>query len=492
MDSKVNNIVIVGGGSSGWMSAALLCKMYKGTINITLVESDAIGTIGVGEATIPPLKIFNDVLGINEQDFIEKTKASIKLGIEFENWGKQGDAYMHAFGSIGKDIGYSAFHHYWLANKPQSPASLWDFSYNYQVAKQNKFSVQPKIHNDQLAGITHAYHFDAGLYANYLQQYCQQLGIRHIQGLVETINQKDNGDIESLTLQDGQVINGDLFIDCSGLHALLIDKTLNVEFESYQQWLVCDSAWAVPSEKTSPIIPYTRATAHDFGWQWRIPLQHRTGNGMVFSSKYISDEKAKQTLLDNLDAKAIGEPKLIRFKPGRRVKQWQNNCVAIGLSSGFLEPLESTSLHLVQTAIIRLTKLMPHLSITPELVAEYNRQSQTEFEQIRDFIILHYHLNQRQQGELWQYCQTMSIPDTLQHKISLFAQTANLFRQQDELFTQEAWLQVMIGQNLMPQDHNPLANILSQQERKDFLDNLKQIYQHYSAELPAHETFLNL
>ncbi|WP_394132717.1 tryptophan halogenase family protein [Shewanella maritima] len=493
MNNKIKKIVILGGGSSGWMTAALLCRLYKQQLDICLIESPNIGTIGVGEATIPPLKIFNDVLGLNEKDFIAKTQASIKLGIQFEHWGKQGDAYMHAFGELGKNIGYCAFHHYWLANQPKSSTSLWDYSFNYQAAIKNKFDAVPRIHNNQLAGITHAYHFDAGLYAQLLTEYATQRGVKHIQATVIRTNLTEDDAIASLTLDDGQTIEGDLFIDCSGLRAHLIEQALNVGYESYQDWLVCDSAWAVPCEKVEPIIPYTRSIAHSFGWQWRIPLQHRTGNGIVFSSRYASDEQAKQVLMENLDAPALAEPKLIRFTPGRREKQWHKNCVAIGLSSGFLEPLESTSLHLVQTAVIRLTKLMPNLTIKPSLVEEYNRQSKLEFEQIRDFIILHYHLNQRQgnNDNLWQYCRDMAIPASLQRKIALFAETGNLQRFQDELFTNEAWLQVMVGQGVLPQEYNPLADTLSRQDNQDFLDNLKAVYQHYLAQLPSHQAFLN-
>ncbi|MEZ9141271.1 MULTISPECIES: tryptophan halogenase family protein [unclassified Shewanella] len=489
MTSKINEIVIVGGGSSGWMTAALLCKMYKQTIKITLVESSTIGSIGVGEATIPPLKIFNDVLGINEKDFIEKTQASIKLGIQFENWGKENDAYMHAFGDIGKNIGYTAFHHYWLASKPK-PSSLWDYSFNYQAAINNKFAVKPRIHNDQLSGLTHAYHFDAGLYAQLLQQYCRESGINHIVGDIEKVELAENGFIANLRLSSDKKISGDLFIDCSGFAGLLIDKALGVGYESYQHWLKCDSAWAVPSEKSSPIIPFTRSIAHDFGWQWRIPLQHRTGNGIVFSSKFIDDETAKKTLLDNLDTRPLAEPKLIHFTPGRRIEQWHKNCISIGLSSGFLEPLESTSLHLIQTAIIRLTKLMPNGHISPTLVSEYNRQSKLEFEQIRDFIILHYKLNQRENGDLWKVSSAMDIPDTLKEKIELFEETGNLFRRDNELFTEEAWLQVMVGQGILPKDYNPLAELINQEDRKDFLTNLKAVYQHYLADLSTHEQFL--
>ncbi|MGZ9898428.1 tryptophan halogenase family protein [Shewanella gaetbuli] len=498
MNNKINKIVIVGGGSSGWMTAAMLAKLYPSQLHITLVESDAIGTIGVGEATIPPLQIFNNVLGISEQDFINQTQATIKLGIQFEHWANKQDSYMHAFGDIGKSIGYTSFHHYWLADKPVDPQSLWQYSFNYQAAIAGKFEPKPRIHNNQLSGLTHAYHFDAGLYAQLLQQYCQQKQVTRIEGKITDVTLTNNGDIQAVILQNGQRLGADLFIDCSGFSALLIEKALAVGYESYKQWLKCDSAWAVPSalptdelnsSKIANTIPYTRSIAHEFGWQWRIPLQHRTGNGIVFSSEYISKENAKQALLANLDGEPLAEPKLIQFTPGRRVKQWHKNCVAIGLSSGFLEPLESTSLHLVQTAIIRLTKLMPNMRITQVAIDEYNRQSKLEFEQIRDFIILHYHLNQRTEP-LWQYCQTMDIPASLKQKIQLFAETGNLFREQDELFTQDAWLQVLIGQGVTPKDYNPLANCISEQDRQEFLTNLKAIYQHYLAPLSTHQDFL--
>ncbi|QIR14702.1 tryptophan halogenase family protein [Shewanella aestuarii] len=496
-NNKIKDIVIVGGGTSGWMTAAMLSKLYPSQLDITLVESDTIGTIGVGEATIPPLQIFNNVLGINEQDFIHQTQATIKLGIQFENWGKLGDKYMHAFGEFGKDIGYTAFHHYWLADNPD-PKSLWDYSFNYQAAIQGKFSPTPRIHNNQLAGLTHAYHFDAGLYAKLLREYSIEKGVNRIEGKVSQVNQDEHEFITSLTLENGNTVAGDLFIDCSGLHGVLLDKVYKVGFDSYQHWLPCDSAWAVPCEKVEPIIPYTRSIAHKNGWQWRIPLQHRTGNGLVFASSKMSDADAKQLLLDNLDAPAIGEPRLIRFTPGRRQQQWVKNCVAIGLSSGFLEPLESTSIHLVQTAIIRLTKLMPHAQINPSLIDEYNRQAKLEFEQIRDFIILHYHLNHRADScetdnsdDIWQACREMDIPESLQQKIALFKDTGNLFRQQENLFTNEAWLQVMVGQGIIPEDYNPLANVITNAQRLEFLANLKAIYAQNLSQITSHQQFLS-
>lgn len=489
----IKNIVIVGGGTSGWMTAAMLARLFKSTLNITLIESEDIGTIGVGEATIPPLQIFNNVLGINEADFVNATQATFKLGIQFENWGKPGEAYMHAFGHVGKDIGFTQFHHYWLSTSPKEVNSFWDYSVNYQAAKHNKFQVLQQIPNSPLAGLTHAYHFDATLYAQFLRHFSEQLGVKRIEGKVTSVDLAPCGKIDTVKLQTGQVIAADFFIDCSGFAALLIEKTLKVGFDSYQHWLPCDSAYAVPCEKTTAITPFTRSIAHDAGWQWRIPLQHRTGNGLVYCSRYISDDAAKQLLLDNLDGKPLAEPKKINFTTGRRLKQWHKNCVAIGLSSGFLEPLESTSLHLVQSAIIRLSKLFPHQGIAEENVDEFNRQSKLEFEQIRDFIILHYHLNQRvnpQENSLWQQCQTMDIPESLQQKIDLFRETGAVFRHQEELFTEAAWVQVMLGQGIMPQDFNPLANTIVAPDLAAFLQNMRTIIDNAVEKMPTHNQYL--
>lgn len=492
--NKIKDIVIVGGGTSGWMTAAMLIKLFKAQLNITLIESESIGTIGVGEATIPPLQIFNSVLGINEADFIKQTQASFKLGIQFENWGKDKDSYMHAFGNIGKDIGYTQFHHYWLKSSPQNAHSFWDYSLNYQAAAENKFAPIDTIKGSPLAGITHAYHFDASLYAQMLRQYSENLSVKRLEGFISSVQLKQEGDIRSVTLKDGQVINGDLFIDCSGFAALLIAQQLNVGYENWQHWLPCDSAYAVPCERSEPLVPYTRSIAHKAGWQWRIPLQHRTGNGLVYSSQHITDDEAKSLLLNNLDGKPLAEPKKISFTTGRREKQWHKNCVAIGLSSGFLEPLESTSLHLVQSAIIRLTKFFPHQGIQQSSVDEYNRQSKLEFEQIRDFIILHYHVNQRSSSsnktDLWQQCRDMPIPASLQQKIDCFRTTGTVTRYQDELFTEAAWIQVLLGQGVTPKDYNPLANNINQSDLTEFLSNVKQIISDAVTNMPTHNDYI--
>ncbi|MCL4170934.1 UNVERIFIED_CONTAM: hypothetical protein GTU68_061476, partial [Idotea baltica] len=344
-----------------------------------------IGSIGVGEATIPPITHFNAALGINEGEFLKATKGTIKLGIQFENWGNIGQSYMHAFGGIGKDFPFSSFHHIWLKTQKEGiDTDFWDFSLNYQAAKKNRFSPLSKIEGTNLPGLVHAYHFDAGLYANLLKDKCLLAGVKRVEGMVEEVSlNKDNGFVEKLILSNGCEINGQLFVDCSGQYGVLIEKALNTGYEDWSHWLPCDRALAVASESVSPIVPYTRSIAHRAGWQWQIPLQHRTGNGLVYSSKHMSDKQAKELLLSNLNGKALSEPRLIPFRVGRRLKQWNKNVVAIGLSSGFLEPLESTSIHLIQTAVTRLIKHFPHQGIKQSEVNEFNRQAKSEIERIR-------------------------------------------------------------------------------------------------------------
>jgi len=491
-NDKIKNVVIVGGGTAGWITAALLTKTLGKTVNITLVESDKIGIIGVGEATIPAIIHLNNAIGLDEKTFIKETNATIKLGIEFDNWGKLGDSYMHAFGGIGKNFPFCDFHHFWLkAKQIGNASSYWDYSLNYQAAKKNKFDKLKGIEGTNLPGVEYAYHFDAGLYAKLLSKFSQNMGVTRIEGIVNKVNLKnDNGFVRSIVIETGLKIAGDLFIDCTGLKALLIEQTLSTGFEDYSHWLPCDRAIAVPCESVEPITPYTRSTAHEAGWQWRIPLQHRIGNGLVYSSKYMSDEQAKEKLLSQLDGKPLAEPKVIPFKTGIRRKQWHKNVIAIGLSSGFFEPLESTNIHLIQTAVIRLLKFFPHHGIKPMEVTEFNRQSKIESEQMRDFIILHYKLNQRDDSDFWRACQRMEVPKTLTKKMALFAQSGKVFREQDELFTEIAWQQVMIGQNLIPQDYHPIANSLSDEQVSDLMNNLKTLIDRTVDNLPTHEIFL--
>ena len=490
MHKPIKKVVIVGGGTAGWISAALLKKVIGAPIGVELVESESIGTVGVGEATIPPIRLLNNVLGLNESEFLAKTKGTIKLGIQFENWRVEGESYFHSFGAAGKSMAFCHFHHFWQrAQSLGLNTSIWDYDLNYLAAKAGKFAqINSK---DPIIELPYAYHFDAGLYAKYLREVSERMGVLRTEGLIEHVEQdKDSGFISSLVLQDGRKIAGDLFIDCSGFRGLLIQQQLGAGFDDWSHWLPCDRAIAVPSERHAATLPYTRSIAHAGGWQWRIPLQHRNGNGVVYSSQHYSQQQALDLLMNNLDSKAIGEPNFIKFQTGRRRQQWSRNVVAVGLSSGFLEPLESTSIHLIQSAIVRLIHLFPHQGIKTADVAEYNRQSKVEYEQIRDFIILHYHVNERNDSHFWRDLRNMEVPDSLRHKIELFRATGRLFREQNDLFLESSWLQVMVGQGIVPQDYHPIANNLSKDKLFEMLNTIQAIKNEPLAKLPSHDDFL--
>ncbi|MXR67271.1 tryptophan halogenase [Shewanella sp. JBTF-M18] len=491
MTTAIKHLVIVGGGSAGWMAAAMLTRMMGEQLKITLVESDEIATVGVGEASIPPLQVFNRALGLNEYEFLKATQGTYKLGIEFEHWLTQGQAYMHAFGAQGKDLALTPFRHLWLNSNPESTNDYWRYSLNFQAAKANKFQPLAQLPGTDLPGVTHAYHFDAGLYGKLLSKYSQQRGVRRIEGkITQVVLDKESGNIDYLDLADGQRVRGDLYLDCSGFRGLLIKQALKVEYEDYSQWLQCDRAIAMPTEASQPRRPYTRATAHKAGWCWQIPLQHRTGNGIVYSSQYMSDDEALSLLKKHVDSAPIGKPRTIQFTPGRVARQWQNNCVSLGLASGFLEPLESTSLHLIQSGIIRLIKLFPNQKNLDALRAEFNRQSAEEFEQIRDFIILHYKLNQRDYDPFWRHCREMSVPDTLTAKMALFSASGVINCPQESLFSESAWTQVMLGQGLMPSSAHPLAGALSQEQTAELLHNLNRIITKTTDAMASHDDYL--
>lgn len=493
MENKVDNVVIVGGGNAGWLTAALLVKVLGRSINIRLIESEKIGIIGVGEATIPPIIAYNNALGVNESDFLKATKGTIKLGIQFENWGKIGDSYMHAFGDIGKNFPFCEFHHFWVkASQLGKISDFWDYSLNFQTATNNKFAKLDTLEGTNLPGIQYAYHFDASLYAKYLREISEKQGVKRIEGIINQVSlNANNGYVESVTLEDGTKVTGDLFVDCTGLHGLLIEKTLNTGYVDWNHWLPCDRAVAMPSENDDRIRPYTRAIAQPVGWQWQIPLQHRTGNGLVYSSKHLSDDEAVQRLKDNIQTEIIGEPNLIRYRTGRRRKQWNKNVVCVGLSAGFFEPLESTNLHLIQTGAIRLLKFFPHNGIQSSEVEEYNRRSQDEYERIRDFIILHYKQNMRDDTDFWRQCQQMEIPDTLKLKMDLFKKTGKVFREIEDLFTEIAWKQVLIGQRAIPEDYHPMVDSLTDSQLFELMDNLKTIIGANVQKMPTHEQFLS-
>lgn len=492
-NKKIQKVVIVGGGTAGWISAALISKVLGKTIDICLIESDQIGTIGVGEATIPPLQRLNRVLGINEAEFVAATQGTFKLGIEFENWTRIGERYMHTFGGLGKDGRFCDFVSLWRRGLDGGASQdLWDYSLNYQAAKSNKFAKMPKDKQMGLGNLGYAYHFDASLYAQYLRERSEQQGVVRIEGTIDKVNQNnDTGFIESLHLQGGETVEGDLFIDCSGMRSLLLGETLGVEFEDWQQWLPCDRAVAVQSENTGETVPYTVSSAQVAGWQWRIPLQHRTGNGLVYSSVFLSDDEAVALLLSNLKGKALAEPRVIKFRTGMRKQQWVKNCVAIGLAGGFIEPLESTSIHFIQRALFKLIDKFPRDGVKEEEINQYNREFEREYYNVRDFIIMHYHLNDRDDSEFWVQCRDMDIPDSLQRKLEIFRTTGKVFREEEVLFSHQSWYQVMLGQGIMPEDYHPLADSLSDQELEAMFANIRENITQLVSRLPSHQKFID-
>lgn len=483
---------MVGGGTAGWMAAAVLSRVTGLALDVELVESDAIGTVGVGEATIPQIRLLTALLGIDENDFLRNVSGTIKLGIEFNDWGRPGDSYMHAFGNIGRSLGMVVFHHYWLkASRAGNAGGLWDYSLNYQAACQNRFARLDRVGDSGLGGLEYAYHFDATLVAAYLRRLSEAGGVRRTEGrIVDTTLREPDGFIESVTLEDGRKITGDLFIDCSGFRGLLIEEALGAGYEDWRHWLPCDSAIAVPCAKTEPLKPYTRSTARAAGWQWRIPLQHRTGNGHVYCSEFMSDDEACAILLANLDGRPEAEPRQLRFTTGMRRRPWHRNCLSLGLASGFMEPLESTSIHLVQSGLSRLITLFPERSFSAADIEEYNRQTRFEYERIRDFLVLHYCANQRDDSDFWIGRRELNLPDSLQRKIELFRSSGRIFRDADELFAEVAWLQVMLGQGILPQSQHPLADLPSAERLKSFLEDLRQLVRQTASRLPAHAEFL--
>ena len=499
-DNRIQKIVIVGGGTAGWMAASMLAKTLEGNstgdkanrIDITLIESDEIPIIGVGEATIPPIQLFNDYLGLDEDEFLRQTRGSFKLGIQFNNWGRLGDKYMHAFGTTGRPLGGVDFHHYWLkAGMEGGTSDLWDYSFNDKVARANKFSRMAKIKDSPLEGLTYAFHFDATLYAKYLRSYSERLGVNRIEGKVITASLRgEDGFISHLTMENGTEITGDFFIDCTGFRSLLIEETLKTGYVDWSGFLPCNRAIAVPTASVGDIQPYTRSTALSAGWQWHIPLQHRTGNGHVFCSDYISEDEATAMLLDNLEGETLADPRVVHFNTGRRRKFWNKNCVVLGLASGFMEPLESTSIHLFQSGITRLIKMFPDKSCSRADADEYNRQAISEFESIRDFIIFHYHATERTDTPFWRDCGGMDVPDSLTERLELFRTNGRIFRKGDELFSENSWLQVMIGQGIRPAGYHPLADQVASPDVREYLENIDRIQNRALSELPLQKDFI--
>jgi tryptophan 7-halogenase len=493
MQGRLKQIVIVGGGAAGWMTAAALSRLLKpADVSLTLVESDEIGIIGVGEATIPDMLQFNLFLGISEPELMQATQATFKLGIEFVDWTRQGSRYFHPFGFHGIDIDGLDFHQYWLHCRAHGHAhSIGDYCLTEIVAKKNKFAYPDlSVAGAPASYLRYAYHFDAALYARYLRQYAEKRGVKRVEGKVnEVLRHPESGDLTGVRLENGQNVTGEFFLDCTGFRSLLLDKTLGVPWIDWRHWLPCDGALAVACEHAGPLRPYTRSTAKPAGWQWSIPTQKRTGNGHIYCSEYMSQDEATSMLVDGLEGPMMGTPRLIRFATGRREKFWEKNCVAIGLSAGFLEPLESTSLYLIRQGISRFIALFPDASQPSIFRDEYNRWMQRDFEQVRDLLILHYYSQERDEP-FWRHCRNMTIPETLRRRLDLFAEGGRFLRFEGELFPSASWVAVMLGQNVVPRTVDPMVASLPVAEVEPKLHLLRRAMNDFADKLPSHEASL--
>jgi tryptophan 7-halogenase len=490
MNERIRKIVILGGGTAGWMAAAALAKVNKPKLfDITLIESDDIGIVGVGEATIPTIHWFNQLADIDEAALLRETQATYKLGIEFVGWNGDASAYFHPFGRYGGPADGPMFYHRWIRARLEGDThSHDDYSLTTRLARDGRFAPPAADPRSLLSTLGYAYHFDAAGYAAFLRRQCVAKGVRRIEGKVGKVDQHgETGFVTALTTDKGEVIEGDLFIDCSGFRGVLIEQTLKTGYEDWTHWLPCDRALAVPCESVEPVTPYTRATAREAGWQWRIPLQHRIGNGYVYSSQFISDDEAAQKLLSRLDGKPLADPRPLRFTTGRRKKVWNRNVIAIGLSSGFLEPLESTSIHLIQSAIAKLLSLFPTRACDPLVAEQFNRVYGEDVETVRDFLILHYHRTQGRDEALWRQCQAMSLPDSLTYKEEQFTRTGRIVLKTDELFREASWFAVMMGQGLVPTDYNPLMDSYSTADNRQHLARLRGEIEAAAARMPSHE-----
>jgi len=481
----MRRIVIAGGGTAGWMAAAAIARTLGNSVDLTLIESDAIGTIGVGESTIPPIVTYNRLLNINEAEFMRATQATFKLGIEFNDWKQVGQSYFHSFGLTGKDHWSAGFQHFWLNGLERGHKEPYDeYCLELKAAYAGKFAHLPD------GQMNYAYQLDSTLYARFLRAMAEAEGARRIEGKIADVALNEIGDIAALALESGQRVEGDLFLDCTGFRALLIEGALHAGFDDWTHWLPCDRAIAVQTRSVRPPVPYTRAMAHDAGWQWRIPLQHRTGNGIVYSSRHLEQEQALERLLGNIEGDTLTQPNFLRFTTGARRRQWVRNCIAVGLSGGFLEPLESTGIHLIQRAVLRLIRMLPLREISDSDVNEFNEQQSTDMMQIRDFLILHYKANERTDSGFWRECASMPVPDSLAHKIELFRETGRVFRRNEELFGENSWIQVMMGQGIMPRSYHPIAARLTDDEVNKLLSTLRSNVEKTVASLPDHDAYV--
>lgn len=493
MQDKPTRVLIVGGGTAGWMAAASFGKLIAGPkYEIALIESEEIGTVGVGEATIPPIQDFNRTLQIDENEFIRATQASFKLGIEFVDWTRLGHQYIHPFGKYGVPMHGIHFHHFWLRHRAAGGTLSHDiFNSSTMAARAGKFSRPMPNDSSPLPPLGYAYHFDAGLYAAYLRKMAEKLGVKRHEGKIVHVQQRGtDGFIESIKLADGRVLEADFFIDCSGFRGLLIEQTLHAGYNDWSEWLPCDRAMAVPCDRVEQTTPYTRSTAREAGWQWRIPLQHRTGNGYVYCSQFMGDDEAASLLLSRLDGPARATPRPLRFVAGQRKQSWMKNCVALGLASGFLEPLESTSIHLVQTAIAKLMFFFPSKDFDQTAIDKYNALARAEYEEVRDFLVLHYTATERNDTPFWRHCQNIRKPDSLRAKWEMYASHGHLNTPPGELFSEPSWFAVFTGQNVIPSHHHPFADIPSDAELASRFQRIGEAVRTRVDSFPTHDEYI--
>ncbi len=491
-DIRIRTIAIVGGGTAGWMAAAALSKALAGMgIQIRLVESAHIGTVGVGEATIHPIMEFIRQLGIAEDDLVRDVKATYKLGIGYRDWTRPGHFYFHPFGPTGPGIGNIPFQAYWLKMfLAGNAAPLEDYSIQARAAMEGRFTRPVHAPNTPLNKIAYALHFDASSFARYLQGFAQARGVQRTEGEVRSVClDPRNGFIETIKLDSGESIAADLFIDCTGFRGLLIEEALETGYEDWSRWLPCDRAFVIHSEPAAAPAPYTLVTAREAGWQWRIPLQHRTGNGYVYSSAFMADDSAEAMLVANLEGRSIGSPMAHRFTPGRRRKTWNRNVVALGLSAGFLEPLEATGIYLIQRGIAMLLRFFPDRDFALADIERYNRLLELEFERVRDFLLMHYTQTERS-GAFWEHCRSIRLTDSLLEKIELFRSHGRILREEAELFPVMSWLSVMIGQNILPRRYDPLVDSLDPHKIQSRLQELRTDINRCVESMPSHWDFI--
>ena len=482
---QIRKVVIAGGGTAGWLAATALSHQFRDRLDITLIESEQIGTVGVGESTVPPIRTFHRFLQIDEQEFLRAVAGTFKLSISFENWRRPGERYIHPFGTTGQGTWAAGFHHFWLDSQRRGMKSeLGDFCLETVASRGDQFSLQTQPQ------VNYAYHFDAGLYAKFLRRKAEGYGLRRVEGKIREVRQHpDSGFISALVLEDGQVVEGDLFIDCTGFRGLLIEQTLQTGYEGWKQWLPSDRAVAMQVESMGPPVPYTRAIAHEAGWRWQIPVQHRVGCGLVFSSRHMSEDEAKAKLLKDVGGQPIREPFLVPFVTGRRLKSWNKNVVSLGLASGFIEPLESTSIHLAITAVVRLVQMFPFDGIAPSLVDIYNETSRAEMEHVRDFIILHYHATQRDEP-MWKACREMELPDSLDIRLRAWRERAHAWQGADELFRVDSWTHVLLGQGIAPGQPHPMARALADEDMRKLMHSIREPIGRAVAQMPSQQAFI--